>query len=286
MKLRIPPQKNTYDVLTKRWGLSNAVLLRKSKRATVYKVDSPDGPAAFKLYNEIGYANERAAVAFSNELPPGIGARILKSDYMRAAILIEWLSGPPLSETYHAGEYEQATRHACEISKKISDTHFRWAFAYRRLVPLLKQRLRAQVGPDCNAENEKLIHHALALLDQHFQDRRAERIIHGDLHYGNIIMTPQGARAIDPKGIRVHPLFECRNLFADPKSETDLNAFESRIQHQIEIISEELGYDQKLIMQFHISNMIPSLMKPQLSAEAIDHGRQRLEVLMRLVAAL
>ncbi|PJI85123.1 streptomycin 6-kinase [Yoonia maricola] len=286
MKLIIPPPKNTFDVLTRRWGLTNATLVRQSKRATVYKVDSPNGPAAFKLYSEIGYANERAAVAFSNGLQPGIGAGILKSDFRRAAILIEWLSGPTLSKTYHSGDYDTATRHACALVKKISDVPFRWAFAYRRLAPLLKQRLQSHRRANFNPDIERVLDHALSLLDGQFNNRQSERIIHGDLHYGNIIMTPNGPRAIDPKGIRVHPLFECRNLFAEPKSETDLKGFESRIQHQIAIITEELGYDRQIILQFNILNMIPSLMKPGLTPETIDQRIQRIDLLMQAEAAL
>ncbi len=286
MKLRIPPAKNTYDILSKRWGLSNPTLLVKSKRATVYKVDSPQGPAAFKLYTEIGYANERAAVAFSSNLPDGIGPRILQSDYFRAAILIEWLQGPTLAETYNQGGYADATRQACEIIKKIANAEFRWAFAYRRLMPLLKQRLKLKIKQCTVNEDRQLLQHALTLFEQDFENTKAEHVIHGDLHFGNIIITPQGVRAIDPKGVRAHPMFECRNLFEAPKSETILDAFHDRVLQQTSIVAEEMGYDRKQLIRFNTFQIIAGLFHPQHSAEQTEFLRQKAALLIRTEAEM
>ena len=280
MKLRIPPPQNTYDVLIQRWDLSNAKLLVKTKRSAVFKVDSPKGPAALKLYNEIGYGSERAAIAFSNNLHDGIGARILNSDYLRAAVLSEWISGPNVAKTYHDGGYVLATRYVCEIATKISRVRFRWAFAYRKLTPLLRQRLQVKLGQDNNPENQRLILHAIALLDSQFGDQTPEQIIHGDLHYGNIILTPHGPRVIDPKGVKAHPLFEFRNTFAIPKSENSLEEFTDRILRQVSILAEELGYSHKALIQFNIFQMISSMQKPNISAEETEGLKQRLDVLM------
>lgn len=281
MKLRIPPAKNTFDILSKRWGLSNPTLLVRSKRATVYRVDSPHGPAAFKLYTEIGYANERTAVAFSNSLPDGIGARILQSDYFRAAILIEWLQGPSLAESYDEAGYADATRYACEIAQKISQAKFPWTFTYRRLMPLLKQRLKVKIRQNTVNEDRQLLQHALTLFEQDFEDKKAELIIHGDLHYGNIINTPQGVRAIDPKGVRAHPMFECRNLFAAPQSETTLDAFRDRILQQISIVAEELGYDRKSLIRFNTFQLIAGMFQPKASVGETELLRQKASLLIR-----
>jgi streptomycin 6-kinase len=268
-------------VLTRRWALSNAKLLVKNKRSTVFKVDSPMGPAALKLYNEIGYANERSAVAFSNNLREGIGAQMLRSDYFRAAILVEWLSGPTLEETYHNGGYEDATRHACEIARKISTVQFRWPITYRRLMPLMKRRFQTQLGKNKNTEHQQLVQQAITLLDKQFGAPRSEQIIHGDLHYGNIILTPQGVRAIDPKGVRAHPMLEVRNVFTAPKSENGLEEFTDRLLHQVDIVAEELGYDHKALIQFNIFKTIEGMLKPTVSAEESNHLSQRLDVLTR-----
>lgn len=286
LKLRIPPAKNTYDVLMDRWSLSNPRLLVKSKRAAVYKVDSPQGPAAFKLYTEIGYANERAAVAFSNNLSKGVGARILQTDFFRAAILIEWLEGPSLADTYHDGGYADATRRACEVVRKIATTEFRWAFAYRRLMPLLKQRLEAKIKQITVKEDRELLQHALELFEEHFDVRDADKVIHGDLHYANIIVTPQGVRAIDPKGVRAHPLFECRNLFETPHSETTVDAFRDRVLHQVAIVAEELGHDRKDMIQFNTFQIIAGMFHPKASAEETEVLRQKVAVLIQEAAIM
>ena len=282
LKLRIPPPNDTKEVLSERWGLTNHQLLVETKKASVFKVDSPEGPAAFKLYSEIGNGNERSAVAFSKSLPRDVGARIIRSNFLRAAVLIEWLDGPPLAKKYHAGEYAEPTRKACELIAKLSTVKFQWGFAYRRLTPLVKQRIKASAGPKPSADEVMLLKQALQLFEEHFNQRRLERIVHGDLHYDNMIETPNGIRMFDPKGLRAHPMMELVNILKPPKTETDLLAFEERIKEQISIISSMLGFRQEELFRFLLFQTLINALKSKSNPKSFENYRKKLAAITQL----
>ncbi|WP_322894581.1 MULTISPECIES: aminoglycoside phosphotransferase family protein [unclassified Yoonia] len=251
MRLDISPPANAYDVVTKRWGLQNARQILQTYRSTVYRVESPHGPAKLKLYTQIGYRGERAAISFSKGSDSKAIAQIYQSDFYRAAVLSEWIDGPTVGDTRRKGDYETATRLACDVIRGLTEnSSVRFPFAYRRKTANRFRLMQRQLKNTQSPERKALLVEAMGILERLLALRSTERVIHGDLHYDNMIQTPQGARAIDPRGVKAHPIVNCESLFSNTGPDLDLSAFAQVFSDQVKIITENLGYDRDLLMHY------------------------------------
>lgn len=251
MRLDFSPPSNAYEVVTKRWGLQNANQILQTYRSTVYRVESPQGPAKLKLYTQIGYRGERAAISFSKGIDSKAIAQIYQSDFYRAAVLSEWVDRPTVGDVLRKGDYETATRLACDVILGLTDnSRIAFPFAYRRKMALTYRSLQRKFKISQSAEYQALLTEALGILERLLSHKSAERIIHGDLHYDNMIQTPEGARAIDPRGVKAHPVVNCQSLFVDSSTPVDLSALAQVLTDQLQIITEKLGYDRDLVIHF------------------------------------
>ncbi|WP_108815409.1 aminoglycoside phosphotransferase family protein [Loktanella sp. Alg231-35] len=241
MKIRIKTSKDAPQAIAKRWNLALHGCVAKTPRATVYKVDAPQGPAALKIYNEIGSAGEGAAVQFLRHLEPGAGVKIYRSSAWRAAVLMEWLDGPALSALLVNGEEDTATRHLAAVAGAVARSRFKLHAQYRRVMPALKTNLancRAHAVDHPEAEN---LHRAIALFDHLVATTTQERIIHGDLHFGNVVLTDDGPRLIDPKGLRADPAYEFGRVLIDPSHDVRSDALIQRIKRRAPIFADGIG---------------------------------------------
>ena len=70
--------------------------------------------------------------------------------------------------------------------------------------------------------------------------QRDVRPLHGDVHHANILSSPRGWLAIDPKGLIGEPAFDAANLFCNPL-DGDLPFREERALSMAAILSPSLG---------------------------------------------
>ncbi|MDX8350891.1 aminoglycoside phosphotransferase family protein [Cognatiyoonia sp. IB215182] len=286
MRLDISPPSNAFEVVTKRWGLQNAEQILQTYRSTVYRVESPKGPAKLKLYTQIGYRGERAAISFSKSVSSNAIAKIYQNDFYRAAVLSEWVEGPTVQEVLQKGDYEKATRLACEVIRSLTETsRIRFPFAYRRKTATQYRTLRQKFKNGQSPQNEALLAEGLGIFERLLSRRRDERVIHGDLHYENMIQTPIGARAIDPRGVRAHPVVNCQSLFIDSGAEIDLSAFAKVFSDQVQIFTENLGFDRDTVMQLALFARIWRTLKIGDDRQALRERRLREVELIRSVIA-
>lgn len=66
--------------------------------------------------------------------------------------------------------------------------------------------------------------------------------LHGDLHHGNILQSPRGWLAIDPKGLWGAPAYDLANALCNPFGHTSLVANPARMARQAAILSERTGH--------------------------------------------
>jgi streptomycin 6-kinase len=134
----------------------------------------------------------------------GRGAvRLRRSDPHRRALLLDWLPGPDLGDTWDV--------EACEVVGGL----------YPRLhVPAMPQlasvasyverwlRELDELGRDIPVPR-RYVEQALALGPDLLSDAPAPVVVHGDLHYANVMADDAGEwRAIDPKPMAGDPHFE------------------------------------------------------------------------------
>lgn len=65
------------------------------------------------------------------------------------------------------------------------------------------------------------------------------RVLHGDVHHGNVLDFHGRWRAIDPKGLFGHRAFDYANIFCNPTTDVALSHFNRRLN----IVSKHSGFD-------------------------------------------
>lgn len=286
MRIDIAPPSNAYEVVTQRWGLQNAKQILQTYRSTVYHVESPQGPAKLKLYTQIGYRGERTAISFSKKVGSSGIAQIYQSDFYRAAVLSEWLEGPTVGEIVRKGDYETATRMACDVIQGLSESNSpSFPFAYRRKAAITYRFLRQKSMKGRDPEIRALAKEAMTALGRFLARRSDERIIHGDLHYDNMIQTAVGPRAIDPRGVKSHPVMNCKVLFIHSGEDVPLSSLSSVFSDQVRIITENLGYDRDLVMHCALFSWLLRIVRMKDNQPALREKRLReVEVIRNVIA--
>lgn len=166
-------------------------------------VDADDRPAALKVTFDGDDESEHEGLALQRWGGQG-SVRLLRSDPRRRALLLEWLPGPDLSDTWDV--------EACEVVAGL----------YARLhVPALPQ-LRplaayvdrwtsdlAALGRDVPVPR-RLVEQCRSLARDLVADPvSAPVVVHGDLHYENVLAAEREPwLAIDPKPMSGDPHYE------------------------------------------------------------------------------
>jgi len=79
-------------------------------------------------------------------------------------------------------------------------------------------------------------------LSNNYSDKR---LLHGDLHYYNILKGQKGYKAIDPKGVIGDPLFDTpRYILNEFCDEEDKSKIDETITEVVDVISRDLGYEK------------------------------------------
>ncbi len=234
-------QQATADKFAAKWNLTVHGLVAETHRAVVYKVDGPMGPSALKLYKKLGSAGEGDAVPFLKNLEPGVGVQIYQSNFVRTAVLMEWLEGPSLDVLVENGQENEAVQHLSYIAAKVHETPFRRQFLYRRAAPEYKAELakmRTKLGAD---DTPQELDRAIGLLDQLIDTTVQEHVTHGDLGYPNIILTADGPRLIDPKGMRSDPALEFAKSLTPPGAQDVTHDLTARIERHAETMAAAIN---------------------------------------------
>ncbi|MDX8346619.1 aminoglycoside phosphotransferase family protein [Cognatiyoonia sp. IB215446] len=229
------------DKIAKSWRLQLCDRIAETRRAYVFKVDRPNGVAALKIYKRLGAAGEGAGIHFLQNLAPGIGARIYRKSAWRSAVLMEWLEGDTLDKLVVRGEDAKAIALTAQVANAVTATNFRLPFIYRRLAPGLQRDFKSCLSPASDMSRQSELGRAMALLLQLMNTSPNERVLHGDLGFGNIMLTPEGPRLFDPKGLRADPAFEVAKSLITPYGNTSLSDFETRVATRGPVLAQAVG---------------------------------------------
>jgi streptomycin 6-kinase len=103
---------------------------------------------------------------------------------------------------------------------------------------------------DRHAGTASIYTEAADLADMLLFDQRNVRPLHGDLHHDNILHSPRGWLAIDPKGLLGDPAFDVANFFYNPLGHDALCLNRERIATMAEIFSRRLCLDRRHLLDF------------------------------------
>lgn len=200
----------------------------------------------------------------------GRGAvRLLEADPDEGILLMERLvPGRPLEEL-------PDDRKAIQVAAKVMRQLWRSVDPGQELIKLERWtaglvRLRAEFNGGSGPFPESMVSRAEGLLAELNASTTRKVLLHGDLHYWNILSAQrQDWLAIDPKGVVGDPAFEPSSWLLNPKPR-NLKGLELRRQlhRRLDQFSDELGEDRERMLGWGYAQAVLSAWW---SYE--DHGR-------------
>jgi streptomycin 6-kinase len=146
---------------------------------------------------------------------------------------MEHCPGPSLGDLARSGRDEQATDILCDVIRTLHSA---------RLNPAPLEPLAARFVPLTSASLDGDLGKAARLA----RDLPAEPVppgaLHGDLHHENVLSSPRGWLAIDPKGIWGDPAYEAANAFRNPEGLGERLYEAARIKDLAARFSRNLGH--------------------------------------------
>ncbi|MEO1611296.1 MAG: aminoglycoside phosphotransferase family protein [Pseudomonadota bacterium] len=239
-----------------RFGVFDLTHVARTDLASIWRGRSERfGEIALKVYGEAGPRNERMAAGLLRAWRGCGAARLFAAD--ERALLMEFVSGPRLGDLSRAGDDEEAAGRLADVARRLHELDvvapalpLADVFA-----PLLREDLGTITNAEVRAEVEAARRHAGALL----ADGAAERVLHGDLHFDNVMLAPRGWVAIDPKSYRGDPAFELANAFRNPKGAEALILDPARVERLADHFSEGLGVERRRLLRWAAAKCAHSL---------------------------
>lgn len=114
-------------------------------------------------------------------------------------------------------------------------------------LPTLTRRFRAlfQAGPE-----HAVLARCAEMARRLVETSRESVVLHGDLHHENVLDSPRGWVAIDPKGVAGERAYDVANLFLNPAGVERLVLDRARAVRLAAIVSEELALDPARVLGF------------------------------------
>lgn len=195
------------DQAARLWALTDLQPLATTQSSHLYRATMQGAPVVLKLLTPAG----------EDEAP---GGHLLTAwngqDAVRliaqapGAMLLEALDGPTLGEAIRSGHMAERDSHAL-LAALLARLHRPMptppglAPLDRRFAPLLTAPLAdPALGPSADLARQLL------------SSAQDPRPLHGDFHHDNVMLTPAGWKAIDPKGVFGDPGYDAANLYLNP----------------------------------------------------------------------
>ncbi len=211
--------------------------------------------AALKLFNGDGAcqllgSDEERGFLLLERLNPGTMLADLTNDDERTNIAIDvmqriWRPITTLeSNSLLFGSGQQAARLQKFI--KLSD----WFDALKKV----RSRFNGGTGPF----PKKIFERVESLLPELLADENV-KLIHGDFHHFNILLSERGWLAIDPKGVIGPAGYEIGPLMINPwGSLSDGVSFKAQTKRRMSILSERVGWERESILNWAIAHAVLS----------------------------
>lgn len=202
----------------------------------VLPVRGPDGRAALKL----GWPHdESAGEHLALRTWDGRGAvRLLRADPRRSVLLLERLTSEDLTEQWD----EEAV---AVVAGLYGDLHVDPLPQLPALVPWVGQILDR---PAAGRVPRRYLEQARSSL-RSLGSLGGERLLHGDLHYGNVLSDGTDWVAIDPKPLVGHPAWEVAPLLTNRWAEMGTGAaLRWSVRRRVEVVCDVAELDEDLVL--------------------------------------
>jgi streptomycin 6-kinase len=237
----------------RRWKIGGADLIAETFSSRIWKVFRADGsPAVVKALKPFDDVADELRGAHFLAWRQGCGAvRLFGRDGRR--MLIEYAGERHLADILDSQGDPAATGIAAEVIARLHSVSERPAPT--ALQPLRERfaALFTKAGADRDAGRQSRYVEAAELADRLLGDQRDVRPLHGDLHHDNMLLSPRGWLAIDPKGVLGDPAFDAANMFYNPLDRDDLCLDAERIAGMTAVFSRSMGIDPRRLLDFAVA---------------------------------
>ena len=223
------------DVVTQ-WSLVPDGPPAVGRCALVLPVRGPDGPAALKLgWPHEDSAHEHLALrAWDGRA----AVELLAADPRRSVLLLERLTTEDLSEPWD----EEAV---AAVAGLYADLHLPPLPQVRSLGPWAGEVL---ARPAARSLPRRFVEQARSTLRSLDTEEADARLLHGDLHYGNVLSDGTDWVAIDPKPLTGHPAWEVAPLLHNRTPEMGTGAaLRWSVHRRVEVACEVAGLDEDVV---------------------------------------
>ncbi|MEQ1938906.1 aminoglycoside phosphotransferase family protein [Mesorhizobium sp. CN5-321] len=236
-----------------RWKIGGAEMIAETFSSRIWKVVRADGsPAVVKALKLFDDVEDELRGAHFLAWRRGEGAvRLLGRDGRK--MLVEYAGTRHLADVLDRDGDDAATEIAAEVIVRLHSPS-------PHLVPGGLQPLRARfaalfarAGADREDARQAFYIEAASLADRILDDQTGIRPLHGDLHHENMLQSPRGWLAIDPKGVLGDPCFDAANMFYNPLDRDDLCLSPDRISAMAATLSRSINVDPRRLLDHAIA---------------------------------
>jgi len=168
----------------------------------------------------------------------GIGSvRLIESDIDHGAMLLEKIV--PGTSLEKCESIEEATQHAISVCKKLHGS-----IDDEQSFPTIENWFQGLYRTSDQAINKKLLDQAKLLSRDLLESQTNRFLLHGDLHYANLILNNDDYVAIDPKGVIGESEFEI------PLPRVNSGVTQEKLLQHLDCFIELSGFDKNRIYQW------------------------------------
>lgn len=235
-----------------RWSLRSPVLIAETFSSRIWRAGRTDGTSVVvKALNDFPDVEEELRGAHYLRWRDGHGA-VRLFDLDGTAMLLEDAGDRTLHDFLRQRGDDAATFEAARLA---ADLFGESAVPPPPELQPLRARFsslfkRAALDGAGRRRHDALYRDAALLAERLLARERDDRPLHGDLHHDNIMLSPRGWLAIDPKGLLGDPAFDLANFFYNPIDASALCADPKRVRSMAGIFSAELAIGLSHILDF------------------------------------
>lgn len=246
---------------SRRWGLHNVrfvpnlsynfvAFAKRGKEDVILKIGVPNPElksemSALKLFNGDG------------------ACQLLEYDEERGYLLLERLN--PGTMLVDLTDDDERTSIAVDVMSKIwretpADGDVGLSNQFIKLSSWFDelQKVRPMFNGGTGPFPKKLFENVESFLPELFADENV-KLIHGDFHHFNVLLSERGWLAIDPKGVIGPAGYEIGPLMINPwDSISDGGSFKAQTKRRMSILSERLGWAQENLIKWATAHAVLS----------------------------
>ncbi|GAA0613017.1 aminoglycoside phosphotransferase family protein [Paenochrobactrum glaciei] len=178
------------------------------------------------------------------------GACVRLLDFQGRQMLLEYAGEKTLKQVITEQSDSNATAIAAEVIKDLLARSDKPVPA--QLQPLCDrfQSLFEKARSDYLSKPDSFYVEAATMAERLLGNQQNLRVLHGDIHHENIMLSKRGWLVIDPKGLYGDMAFDVANMFSNPLHQTDLTADPKRIANMAECFAKALKQSPRHILDY------------------------------------